>query len=361
MLKCLFLNNGNLSNESQSGAIVLSKTFFECLQKIYGRGNVEYINISLSSFSRWKWFKGIMNVNILSVDKRYEKELLQKIKRGKYDVVVLGTSNMGFLSKKIKKQCPNCKIGVLFHNVEYQYFQEFARIEGKHKLPLAFLAKYNEKIALHYGDVHFVLNSRDEALLREIYGFEEVVTKLPICLKDKFVEDKIVHDDHGSVEALFVGSDFFPNREGMDWFVDNVMPYVDIKLNIVGKGMEKYRKRWERDNVEVLGTVDDLSQYYYNADLVVEPIFSGGGMKTKTAEALMYGKIIFGTQEAFQGYEIKYGKNAELCMTAQEFICAINRWSSEKKFRKVNEISRLIFENNYSIKQMACRISDALR
>ena len=355
------MNNASLSNESQSGAIVLSKAFFECLQEIYGMGNAEYINISPSMFSRWQWFKGVVNGNILSIDKRCENELLQKIKRGKYDVVVLGTSNMGFLSKTIKKQCPNCKIGVLFHNVEYQYFREFARVEGKHKLPLAFLAKNNEKIALKYGDVHFVLNSRDVALLREIYGFDGAVTSLPICLKDKFAEDKIVHDGSGRVEALFVGSDFFPNREGMDWFVDNVMPHVDINLNIVGKGMEKYRKRWERNNVKVLGTVDDLSKYYYSADLVVEPIFSGGGMKTKTAEALMYGKIIFGTQEAFEGYEMEYGQNAELCMTAQEFISVINRWSSENKFQKVNDISRTIFEKNYSIKQMVCRINDALR
>ena len=277
----MFLNNGNLSEESKSGAVVLSKTFFECLQNIYGIGDAEYINLDSHLFSRWKWVKGVINRNILSVDKRCEDKLLQKIKRGKYDVVILGTSNMGFLSKKIKKECPDCKIGVLFHNVEYQYFQEFARIEGKHKLPLAFLAKYNEKIALQYGDVHFVLNSRDIALLREIYSFDGVVINLPICLKNKFIESRIVNDFHGKVEALFVGSDFFPNREGMDWFVENVMPYVDINLKIIGKGMEKYRNRWGRNNVKVLGTVEDLSDYYYNADLVVEPIFSGGGMKTK--------------------------------------------------------------------------------
>lgn len=37
---------------------------------------------------------------------------------------------------------------------------------------------------------------------------------------------------------------------------------------------------------------------------MVMPIFSGSGMKVKTAEALMYGKFLIGTKEAFEGYEI---------------------------------------------------------
>ena len=32
--------------------------------------------------------------------------------------------------------------------------------------------------------------------------------------------------------------------------------------------------------------------FYQNAELMVMPIFSGSGMKVKTAEALMYGKFL---------------------------------------------------------------------
>jgi len=37
---------------------------------------------------------------------------------------------------------------------------------------------------------------------------------------------------------------------------------------------------------------------------VILPIISGSGMKTKTAEALMYGKSIIGIKEAFEGYKM---------------------------------------------------------
>lgn len=42
-------------------------------------------------------------------------------------------------------------------------------------------------------------------------------------------------------------------------------------------------------------------------------------MKTKTAEALMYGKTIIGTKEAFEGYVLDE-KAMKLCSNAQEFI-----------------------------------------
>ena len=40
----------------------------------------------------------------------------------------------------------------------------------------------------------------------------------------------------------------------------------------------------------VVGEVESLAQWYHDAYFVVAPIFDGSGMKTKVAEALMYGK-----------------------------------------------------------------------
>lgn len=49
-----------------------------------------------------------------------------------------------------------------------------------------------------------------------------------------------------------------------------------------------------------------MAEYIYNADFLIAPIFEGSGMKLKTAEALMYGKTVFGTTEAFEGYDVDY-------------------------------------------------------
>ena len=117
--------------------------------------------------------------------------------------------------------------------------------------------------------------------------------------------------------------------------------------------MEKYKEKFEKMNskVKVLGTVDSLDEYYLNADVVIAPIFSGGGMKVKTAEALSYGKTIFGTKEAFEGYEVDYDKIGGLCNTKEEFIEKINKyikWWEENNKPKFNEYSKTIFKEKYS-------------
>ena len=97
-------------------------------------------------------------------------------------------------------------------------------------------------------------------------------------------------------------------------------------------------------------TVESLDEFYYNADFVISPIFEGSGMKTKTAEALMFGKTIFGTKEAFEGYSFDYGKVGCLCNNAEDFICAIDNYNLTK-FR-FNDYSRNMYLRNYSFNKL---------
>ena len=53
---------------------------------------------------------------------------------------------------------------------------------------------------------------------------------------------------------------------------------------------------------------------------VIMPIFMGGGMKVKTAEALMNGKTIFGSKEAFEGYDLEDISGLYLCEDKDAFI-----------------------------------------
>jgi glycosyltransferase involved in cell wall biosynthesis len=69
--------------------------------------------------------------------------------------------------------------------------------------------------------------------------------------------------------------------------------------------------------------VEDLADLYRRADFVVAPIFSGGGMKVKTAEALSYGKTVVGTPEALRGYEVTEGREAFIRKDADGFVEAI--------------------------------------
>ncbi|OBU27808.1 hypothetical protein AYY22_16020 [Photobacterium kishitanii] len=123
-------------------------------------------------------------------------------------------------------------------------------------------------------------------------------------------------------KALFVGSDFPPNIEAVEFLCREVMPYVkdNISLTIVGKGMDKYKEYFERKNIKVYGFVENLSFIYEESNIVLSPIFSGAGMKVKIAEAFKHGKGVLGTEFGFQGYDL----GRDFIFIANEAIDYIN-------------------------------------
>ena len=208
----------------------------------------------------------------------------------------------------------------------------------------------NERKAVKESNKIICLNKRDSELLYNIYG-RRADYLLPISFEDILQKKNLPASGLTSEitrTLLFVGSFFQPNVEGIDWFLNNVMPKLTgIKLLIVGKGLEKKASEWERENVQVIGTVSDVSRYYMKADAVVLPIFYGDGMKVKTAEALMYGKVIFGTKEALEGYEKEGQPDIHECNTENEYVESIKKFYEVEKEGTFSETNRKLFLDKY--------------
>lgn len=93
---------------------------------------------------------------------------------------------------------------------------------------------------------------------------------------------------------LYVASRMEFNVNGIKWFLDNVWPEFikqqpSAKLLIAGTVCEKIDNNIY-NNVELLGRVDSLDEFYQKGDVVINPVFQGTGLKIKTFEALSYGK-----------------------------------------------------------------------
>jgi hypothetical protein len=188
------------------------------------------------------------------------------------------------------------------------------------------------------------MNERDKFLIQRNYN-RIVDAIIPASFSDKFIDfskEKI----SSTPKALFLGSNFYANIHGIKWFIENVLPYVNIKLKIIGKDMDNANLP-KSDKLEIVGYVENLDEYIQNADFMIFPIFKGSGMKVKTCEALMHGKSIIGTGEAFMGYDVDFEKVGAKCETAEEFIKAINEFP--KRFAsKFNEYSRNVFLEKYT-------------
>ena len=184
----------------------------------------------------------------------------------------------------------------------------------------------------------------------ECYGrtaTDRSIDLLPISFKDRFDRDKINRKD-SSRELLFIGSNFGPNYDGIKWFIQNIMHKLqEYKLIIVGKDFEKVREELERDNVSVVGTVENLDDYYYKYFNIILPIKYGDGMKVKTAEAMMFGMNIFATDEALEGYEAEHVQGIFRCNSADDFIREIRLSSRINKEGLWNQDVRDVYMKNH--------------
>lgn len=372
MKSCLFISR-EIESNILTGGNIISRRNLELLKENFD--GIDFISIpsrnSKNATSKLKKFLHRLNIlcNILIFHNAFmnvnliERKLKEKLSKTFYKVIFVDQSLYGNLAEIAKKQNSQTVVVCFFHNVEYLYYKQLVNNSGFYKKPLAWSAIYNEKKAIQYADKIIALNKRDEDNIKKIYN-RKVDLLLPTTLKDKFDIEKINNKNNKKCELLFVGTDFFANYHGVKWFIYSVLPCLNnVKLTIIGKGVEKWKKEFSGiSNVDIIGEVEDVSYYYYKADAVIIPIFLGSGMKTKTAEALMYGKFIFGTKEAFEGYDISYNRIGAICYNEQDFINKLNMHFKRRNGR-FNAFSRKVFLERYEesiIRKKFKKFSDSL-
>jgi len=345
-VKILFISSRNFLIRGNGGDIATYRNYFSFCE-IAGENNVKVIYLSGNPNSTLGWkikkrinyFRGFKE----GLDGIKMKQIIQN--SFSFDVVFIESSDYGTIAYHLKKAKYPGRIITFFHNIEFDIIRQLAKREPW-RFPKVPLNYYNEKQACNYSDVKIVLNSRDSERLHRNYGPNEALI-IPISIRDGLKNTDTGSFVSSTPTCLFLGSAWYPNVQGILWFVNNVLDHVDIKLQIVGIGTEILKEKINSPKVEIMGYVEDLSQIISNADLMVFPIFLGGGMKVKTCEALMYGKQIIGTTESFEGYNLNLSKVGAVCNTKEDFISAINKISAGG-VKRFNSYNRDSFLKNYS-------------
>lgn len=223
---------------------------------------------------------------------------------------------------RFRKAAPGVKILFFAINLDVEYYRLRVEKEGRHILPIYWGVRRNERAAVRQADWFATLTDRDDRGFLQTYSRSADVV-LPMSFADRFDAAQLPAAGKSAVEEkrlLFIGSLFAANLDGAAWFVREVLPLLpQYRLTIVGKGFERERQALENPQVEVVGTVEDLAPYYYRHPVLVLPIRYGAGVKIKTAEAIMYGRTIFATDEALEGYEADGVEGIFRCNTPAEF------------------------------------------
>lgn len=240
----------------------------------------------------------ISNRTILNICEIVEKYSIK--------LVFIEDSVFGGLVKAIKEKFSDVKIISFYHDMGADLFVQWSKREnwmGKIECKLSI---YQEKLNQKYCDVNIVFNQRDAQLYQKYYG-EMPDAIIPISTPTPEIDwEKAAWSNEKSdiMQVLFVGSKYYPNIVGIKWFYKNVLPKLNnnIIINIVGRGTEILKKELTDCRIRIYGSVDSLAPYYMGADVIIAPLFDGGGMKTKTVEALSYGKSIVATDEGLEGF-----------------------------------------------------------
>lgn len=289
-----------------SGGAALRNANFEILNDIIDSMFIYKITIEKSIIK--KIFANLFGYKA-GMSRPHVTSIINIIHEQSIKIIIVDSSLYGLALQKIVAKT-GVKVITLFHNCELFLYKQIY----KNPLTYHFLSKgvkSNELRSLLYSDKLVFLTDRDYLACNSLYKkLSDINGKSifsPMVIKDKHQMTKTEVYYRKPQKLLFVGSYFKPNIDGLLWFINEVLPEINYELIVIGKGFENLEKhiisKEILKQITFLGFVDELSTFYQDADIIIQPVFWGSGMKTKTAEALMFGKPIISTNEGLVGYK----------------------------------------------------------
>lgn len=106
---------------------------------------------------------------------------------------------------------------------------------------------------------------------------------------------------------------YMPNYVAVDDIINKLLPLLkqqtefEYKIIICGKGLPNniYEQLQHQPNITYMGFVKNINLYIDAADVVINPILSGGGVKTKVIDALARNQRVISTQTGAVGIDVK--------------------------------------------------------
>ena len=139
----------------------------------------------------------------------------------------------------------------------------------------------------------------------------------------------------------YFASDNPANRDALRWLLDSIWPIVmdqnsDIRLVLAGSVCQGLEAEQLPTAVNVLGSVDQVSDFYNQVDTVLNPIRFGTGLKIKNLEVLQFELPLISTGHGVEAMQNSGNESAPwiIADTATKFATAIIRLARSVEERK---------------------------
>lgn len=191
-----------------------------------------------------------------------------------------------------------------------------------------------EAAALRRFDLVVAIQSRDaETFRRMMPGQPVIVAAHPAPIRP-------LPPHRGPVIRLgFIGAKNPPNRLAIERFLREVWPALhathgeSIRLDIAGPVCDALERPLP-DGVEAVGFVPNLEDFYEACDILVNPVFMGGGLKIKCVEALCHGRPLVTTPVGAEGLEDGAEMAFACCPDSDAMYSTLDAWISDPALRE---------------------------
>lgn len=177
-----------------------------------------------------------------------------------------------------------------------------------------------------FDEVLCIQNKEYEYLVKS--NINSVLVPYPVDIS-KRVPKKTVKN------IIFIGGYNEANIDALKWFLDNVWQYFssfNINLLVYGTVSSAFNS-FNYKNVILKGKVEDIRTVYNDADIAINPVKVGGGLKIKNIEALSNSIPLITTTEGANGLESTINKSFLLANTVEEWIDALLYMIISKEIR----------------------------
>ncbi len=156
--------------------------------------------------------------------------------------------------------------------------------------------------------------------------------------------------------------DWFPNIQGLKWFIKEVFPLVinenpEFIFRLAGKKMPAWFYERQGKNLIVDGEVGDSLKYHVDKAILIVPLLSGGGLRAKIVEAMALGKTILSTTIGAEGIPYTDQENILIADSKEEFAIQIKKCMNSQEFcRKIGRNARKLALENYDCNHTASQM-----
>ncbi|HEY8077458.1 MAG TPA: glycosyltransferase family 4 protein [Labilithrix sp.] len=246
----------------------------------------------------------------------YRRLVRRELAQAPIDLVYLDHLGMARYLAEIRAERPHARVVLDQHNVESDFFAQFAkRARGPKKIAgvLEHRASVRfEREALRAVDAVVAISGDDAKHFDALAGIRAHVVPvvMPFARRPRPAPDR--------AHFCYVGNlRWRPNAEGLDWFCANVWPRIRARMpgatfEIAGVGLEKGEvpRAWQVEGALTVGFLEDLEPLYARSTAMLAPILGGSGVRMKLLEGFRAGMPVVTTPDGAFGLPLEDGREA---------------------------------------------------